>query len=170
METALVVAMTRNRVIGREGAMPWRLSGEMRYFKSLTMGKPLVMGRKTFESIGRPLPGRDTIVVTRQDGLAIEGVTVAADLPSALLIARDKAEARGAAEIMVAGGGQIYAQALPLADRLYVTEIDATLEGDTLFPEIDPADWREVSRESQIEDQPGGPALRYDKVVLERRG
>lgn len=137
----IVVAMADNGVIGREGAMPWHLSSDLKYFKGLTLGKPMVMGRKTFESIGKPLPGRTTFVVSRDPGFAPAGVTVLGDVEAALDAALAHAEASGAPSVVVAGGGVVYAAAMPRADRLYVTRIAARPEGDTRFPPIDRDIW-----------------------------
>ncbi len=138
----IVVAMAENGVIGREGAMPWHLSSDLKYFKAITLGKPMVMGRKTFESIGKPLPGRRTFVVSRDPGYAPEGVTVFSDIDAALSGALDHAEASGAPSVVVAGGGVLYAATMSRADRLFVTRIAATPDGDTRFPMIDPAVWQ----------------------------
>ena len=143
----LIAAVARNGVIGDDNQLLWRLSSDLKRFKALTLGKPLVMGRKTFASIGKPLPGRETIVITRDENFAVEGVSAARSVEDALHLARDKAQAMGADEIMIGGGGEIYAQTLGLADRLYLTEVDAAPEGDARFPALDPALWREVSRE-----------------------
>jgi dihydrofolate reductase len=147
---ALVAAVARNGVIGSGGALPWRLSSDLKRFKALTMGKPLVMGRKTYESIGRALPGRTTIVVTRDRGFAAEGVAVAADVDEALRLAEAAARAAGADEIVVAGGGEIYAQTIGRAGRLYLTEVNLAPEGDARFPAVDPTRWREVARERGV--------------------
>lgn len=144
---ALVVAVADNGVIGAEGAMPWRLATDMKRFRTLTMGKPVVMGRKTFASIGKPLAGRVNIVVTRQRGFAAEGVTVAASLEAALAAGAKAAVEEGAGEVMVIGGGEIYALAMPHANRLYVTHVHAKPGGDATFPPIDPARWRRSSSE-----------------------
>ena len=146
-EIVLIVAMAQDRVIGRDNDMPWRMSSDLKHFKALTMGRPMVMGRKTFQSIGRPLPGRTSIVVTRDAGFAAEGVILQPTLMAALELGREIAIRDGVGEVMVTGGGEIYAQALPLADRLEVTEIDLAVEGSVRFPAIDPAIWQEVSRE-----------------------
>jgi dihydrofolate reductase len=138
---ALVVAMAKNRCIGRDGGLPWHISEDLKYFKRVTTGHAILMGRKTWESIGRPLPNRRNVVITRQ-ALAIPGVDVAPDLASAIRVARQG----GDAEPRIVGGGSIYAAALPLATTLYVTEIDEAVAGDTFFPAWDPAEWREVSR------------------------
>lgn len=146
---ALIVAMGENGVIGDAGAMPWHLSSDLKRFRALTMGKPMIMGRKTFESIGRALDGRDTIIVTRQAELAVPGTHVAASLDEAIEQGRRLAARRGVGEIMVIGGAQIYALALPLADLIYLTRVHATPHGDTHFPDFDPDDWRELARERQ---------------------
>lgn len=164
MTVSLVVAMAANRVIGKVGGMPWRLPGEQKYFKAVTMGKPMIMGRKTYQSIGRPLPGRANIVVTRTGEVNAEGITVTHDFHDALKLARAIAEGNETDEIMVIGGGNIYEQALPLADRIYLTEIHADFDGDTFFPVLNDH-WREVSRTPGTPPE-GGPA--YDFVVLER--
>ncbi|WP_186386208.1 dihydrofolate reductase [Stappia sp. TSB10P1A] len=147
-EIVLVAAVGENDVIGADGDMPWKLSTDLKHFKRLTLGHPMVMGRKTFESIGRPLPGRRTIVVTRDAGWAHEGTTRAGSLDEAFALAADAAAEAGVSAIMVVGGGTIYAAALPLADRLEITRVHAAPEGDTLFPKIDPQEWREVTRET----------------------
>ncbi len=147
MPIVLVAAVAENGVIGANGGLPWRVKSDMRKFRAVTMGKPLVMGRKTFELIGRALDGRDVIVVTRQPDFAAEGVFVAANLKEALALAEARAAARGADEICVVGGGEIYAEALPLAERLYVTHVAAKPDGDTRFPKIVAREWVEVSRE-----------------------
>ena len=147
---ALIAAVARNGVIGAGEALPWRLSSDLKRFKALTMGKPLIMGRKTFQSIGGPLSGRETIVVTREAAFAPEGVEVARDLDAALRLAETKADAAGVCEIIVAGGGKIFAQTIARAWRLYITEVDLAPEGDAFFPPIDPALWREVRREAGV--------------------
>lgn len=147
MRITLVVAVSRNGVIGRAGGLPWKLSSDLKLFRRLTMGKPVIMGRKTWESIGRPLDGRLNIVVTRGAPIAHDGVVTARSLEEALGVARKRAEADGADDIAVIGGGEIYRQALPHADRIYLTEVDVTVGGDTTFPAPDPAVWQETSRE-----------------------
>ena len=143
---AMIVAMARNRAIGVENTLPWRISGDLQFFKRTTLGKPVVMGRKTFESIGRPLPGRQNIVITRNPDWRAEGVTAVSSLEAALEIAAGVAAEEGAQEVMVIGGAEIYRQALPLAERLYVTEVDAEVTGDAFFPVLD-GTWREASRD-----------------------
>ena len=136
----IVVAMAENGVIGRDGDMPWKLSTDLKRFKALTMGKPLVMGRKTFESVGgKPLPGRPHVIVSRGPAIDVPGVETRASLEAALERATAIAGASGVDEVCIAGGGEIYRQALPLADELHVTHVDAVIDGDTVFPAIDPA-------------------------------
>lgn len=138
---SLIVAMAANRVIGRDNALPWRLSEDLRRFKRLTLGHALVMGRKTWESIGRPLPGREIVVVTRQEGYGVPpGVSVARSVEEALETARGD-------EVFIAGGEEIFRQTIDRADRLYLTRIDKDFPGDTFFPEVDPERWRLVLRE-----------------------
>jgi dihydrofolate reductase len=144
----LVAAVARNGVIGANGGLPWRLSSDLKRFKALTWGKPLVMGRKTFASIGRALPGRDTIVVTRDPAFASAGVFVVHDLDAGLDLAAERASTMGADEIVIAGGGEIYAQTIARASRLFITEVALDAEGEARFPPIDPQEWREISRET----------------------
>ncbi len=167
MLISLIVAMAENRVIGRDGGMPWHLPGDLRYFKAVTLGKPVVMGRKTFESIGKPLPGRPNVVITRDANYAPDGAWAVGSLDEGLKLAQRLAGEDGADEIMVIGGGQIYAEALDVADRVYLTEVHMSVDGDTVFPELPPAQWREISREGdeQGEDD-SAPALSF--VVMER--
>lgn len=162
----IVVAMAKNRVIGRDNAMPWHLPADLKHFRALTMGKPMIMGRRTFESIGKPLPGRETIIVTRNGGYAApEGVHVVASFADALSLGQRRAAAMGADAVMVVGGGDIYAQALPLAARLELTEIDAMPDGDTHFPYFNTAAFRETRRDVQAA-QGGAPGHAF--VTLER--
>lgn len=142
---SLVAAVARNGVIGRDNDLPWRLPDDLRRFKEITLGKPVVMGRRTFESIGRPLPGRENRVVSRRAGFTASGCSVFSSLHEAL------AGIEG--EVMVIGGGQVYAEALPLAQRLYLTEVDAEVEGDARFPALDPTAWRESGRERHPADE-----------------
>jgi dihydrofolate reductase len=144
---SLIVAASTNNVIGAEGGLPWRLSADLRRFKEITMGKPIVMGRKTWESIGRPLPGRQNIVVTRQSGYQAEGCTVVDSARKAIDAAGD------ADEVMIIGGGNLYEHFLPLADRIYLTRVTADIEGDTVFPELAPSDWQIVSSTSFAADE-----------------
>ena len=149
----LLAAVADNGVIGRDNALPFRLSSDLKRFKALTMGKPVLMGRKTYLSIGKPLPGRTNIVVSRDGGFAPPGVSVALSLESALAMARDDALRRGADEIVVIGGTDIFAQTMPLADRMEITHVHAQPAGDTHFPPIDAAQWRAVARS----EHPAGP-------------
>ena len=147
MIVSLIVAMGKNRVIGANGAMPWRLPDELQRFKRVTMGHHIIMGRKTWESIGRLLPGRTTIIVTRQKNYTMPGAIIANTLTDAI------AKCASDVEIFVVGGGELYREALPKADRLYLTLVDASPEGDTLMPEINNAEWREVSAEDHAADE-----------------
>ncbi len=153
MTITLIAAVARNGVIGGDNRLLWRIKADLRRFRDLTLGKPVVMGRKTFLSIGKPLPGRDNIVLTRDRSFAAEGVHVVRSLEEALDAARRLGEARGADETMIAGGGDIYAQTIDRADRLRITEVDLEPEGDAHFPHIDPAIWREEA----LTDHPRGP-------------
>ena len=157
----LIVAMSENRVIGRHGGLPWRLSSDLRRFKRLTMGHHLLMGRKTFESLGRRLPGRTSVVITRQTGYTAAGAIVAASLEEA------QQRAAGDAQVFVIGGGEIYRLALPRADRIYLTLIHAQVDGDTLFPELPAADWRLVATqrgERTAQDEYEFSFLLYERV------
>ena len=144
---SIIAAVARNGVIGAHNRLIWKLSSDLKRFRALTMGKPVIMGRKTWDSIGRPLPGRTIIVVTRNAGFAVSGVFAAPNLDAALALARERAASVGASEIIIAGGGEIYRQAIDLADRIYMTEVALAPEGDAWFPAIDPGRWREVARE-----------------------
>jgi dihydrofolate reductase len=156
-----VVAMSANGVIGRDGGLPWRLPDDLRRFKAITMGRPLLMGRRTFESLGRPLPGRENIVLTRDMRWMADGVRVVHSLDEAL------AAVPGAEELMVIGGADIYRLAWPRLDRLELTEVHAEVEGDTRLDVHDPAEWREAAREHHPADQ--RHALPFSFVTLERR-
>lgn len=164
---ALILARADNGVIGRAGGLPWHLSGDLKFFKAQTLGKPVVMGRKTFQSIGKPLPGRPNLVITRDPQFRPEGVEVFATVEEALQRAQQLARESDAGEIMVIGGGQIYQRTLPLAERIYLTEVHAQPEGDTSFPDLDPALWREVRRDPPVSGGAEQPA--YSIVVLERK-
>lgn len=140
----LIAAIGENRVIGDNGRIPWRLPSDFAFFKARTLGKPVIMGRKTFESIGKPLPGRTNLVVSRQPGYQPDGVIVISSLDAALLHAETIATADNASEIIVAGGGEIYREALPRADRLVITHVALAPDGDARFPAIDAAAWQVV--------------------------
>jgi dihydrofolate reductase len=160
VSVSLIAAVGRNGAIGAQGGLPWRLSSDLKRFRALTMGKPLVMGRKTFESVGRPLPGRRVIVVTRDASWTRPALEVAHSLDEALALAKD------AEEIMIGGGGEVYRLALPLASRLYLTEVDLAPPADVRFPAIDPAQWREVSREAGVrgpKDEADFAFVEYDR-------
>jgi dihydrofolate reductase len=167
MEVVLVVAVAENGVIGAGGAMPWRLKSDMQRFKALTLNRPIVMGRKTFASIGRPLPGRTNIVVTRDPDFRAAGVVVTNSFANAGAIAKGDALRRFATEIAVIGGAEIYAQWLESADRLEITEVHARPDGDTSFAAIDAAVWQEVARVRN----PAGPAdsADFSYVTYRRR-
>jgi dihydrofolate reductase len=148
MRKALIVAMSRNRVIGRNNNLPWYLPGDLKYFKQATMGKPIIMGRKTWDSIGRPLPGRMNVVISRDAGReAPAGTVTAQSLEEALVKAEAQAELDGGDEVMIIGGGQIYAEALPMTDRIYITQVHAEVDGDAYFPEVNWDEWEEIGRE-----------------------
>ena len=152
--------MAENRVIGRANRLPWRLPADLRRFKSVTMGKPVIMGRKTYESIGTPLPGRSNIVVTRDPDYRAPGCEVVHSLEQAL------EAGAGHAEVMVIGGAELYRQALGRAERIYLTLVRAEVEGDALFPDIEPQQWRELERESHRADERN--QYDYDFVTLQR--
>jgi dihydrofolate reductase len=160
MEIALIVAVARNRVIGHGGALPWRIPADLKWFRARTMGHHLVMGRKTWASIGRPLPGRTNLVLSRDAELAAPGCVVCPSLDAAIAIA----ERAGERELFVIGGGELYREALPRADRIYATEVELAPAGDAFFPELDRAQWIECSSEAHAAAD--GPAFRF--VVLER--
>ncbi len=163
---AHIVALNRQRVIGVENRLPWHLPADLKHFKALTMGKPIIMGRKTWESIGRPLPGRENIVVTRQQGYGATGAKVCASLEDALDVARESAERDGLDEIFVIGGETLYRQSLSSVDRVYVTEVAAEVDGDAFYPELDERDWGEVSRQDFAAEE-SAPA--YAFVNYQRR-
>lgn len=148
LPVSLIVATTRNQVIGQDNQMPWHLPDDLRYFKQRTLGKPIIMGRKTWESLGRPLPGRLNIVISRQNDIALEGAEVFTDLAQAIQRGQEWAAEQGVDEVMVIGGGQIYQQALELAQRIYLTRIDLELEGDTFFPVLDAQHWQQAGAQS----------------------
>jgi dihydrofolate reductase len=163
MRISLIVAMSRNRVIGIDNRLPWHLPGDLKRFRSLTMGHAIIMGRRTWESIGRPLPGRRMLVVSRQPDYRVEGATVCASLEGAL------AACRGDDEVFVIGGEQLFAAALPAADRIYLTVVEADFAGDTWMPDFDAAQWREVERASVGADATNAHACTYsvyDRVRL----
>ena len=169
IKLCLVVARGRNHVIGVDNDLPWRLGSDLKNFKAITLGKPVIMGRKTWDSIGRPLSGRPNLVITRDTDFQAQGASVWTSLPLAIEAARAMAQTMAQTmakttlqnEVCVIGGGQIYAEALPFADRLYLTEVDAAPTGNAFFPAFDEADWAEASRK----EFPAGPRDDHDFVV-----
>lgn len=159
---SLIWAMDKNRLIGSKNTLPWRLPADMQWFRRQTMGKPVLMGRKTFESIGKPLPGRENIVLTRQQGLVFEGCHVVASPAEA------RATVPDAGEIMVIGGSEIYSLLLPMADRLYCTLIDAEFAGDAWFPDFDLGEWKQLY--SEVHEPDAANAYGYQFVIYERIG
>jgi dihydrofolate reductase len=158
---AIIVAMAKNRTIGVDNTLPWRCPEDLKHFKALTMGHHMIMGRKTYDSIGKPLPGRTTVVVTRNEGLQIEGCLMAHSLEQSI------AACAGDEEVFVVGGAELYTQALPLVDTLYITEIQQDVEGDAHFPAFDKAEWQEVSREVRKQETP--QPLEYHFVCYRRK-
>jgi dihydrofolate reductase len=157
---AIIVAVAENGVIGNDNRLPWHLPDDLKRFKTLSMGKPVVMGRRTFESIGRPLPGRRNIVVSRQPGLAIEGTVVARSLDAAL------AAAGTAPEVVVIGGAEIFRLVLPRTDTIHLTRVHARVAGNVIFPELDPGEWRETAVEHHAADERHQYAFTF--VTLQR--
>ena len=157
----LVVAVARNGVIGRDGDLPWRLPSDLKRFKQLTLGRPVLMGRKTWESIGRPLPGRPNIVVTRDAAFSAPGAEVVSSLDEGLAAARREAKALGVGEVCIIGGGQIYAQVFDRADILHVTHVEADVEGDARFPAIDPAVFEKVAEEPIPQGEKDSHAMHF---------
>jgi len=164
---SLIVAIAENGVIGERGALPWRLSSDLRRFRRLTIGKPVIMGRKTYQSIGKPLPQRDNIIVTRQVDFRADGIHAAASTEAALELAHDLARRRGADEIMVIGGAEIYRALLPHAGRIHLTEVHTEAAGDTRLGPFDPVHWREVARERASAGARDDADMSF--VTLERR-
>lgn len=160
MNISIVVAADENGVIGKDNKLPWRLPADLKHFRELTLGKPVLMGRKTFESIGKPLSGRRNIVLTRAAGVTIEGCTVVNSLDDAI-------DAAGEAdELMIIGGAEIYRESLELANRIYLTRVHTAVEGDTRFPDLDYDEWRETSIEEHAPDERNEHAYSFE--VLER--
>lgn len=160
MSLSIIVAMAKNHTIGINNTLPWRCPEDLKHFKTLTMGHHMIMGRKTFDSIGKALPGRTTVVVTRNNDLEVEGCVIAHSLPEAI------AACTGDTEIFVVGGAELYRQAITLVDTLYITEIQQDVDGDAHFPEFDKNDWREVSREVRSQEAP--QPLNYHFVTYSR--
>ncbi|TKB48068.1 type 3 dihydrofolate reductase [Ferrimonas sediminicola] len=160
MRLSMIACMARDRVIGKENQMPWHLPADLKHFKAVTMGKPVVMGRRTFESIGRPLPGRHNVVITRNPAFRADGVTLVASIDEALaLLAHEE-------EVMIIGGGQLYASLLPRTDRLYLTLAQMSVDGDTRFPDYGQLQWREIECRVRPADDANDCDLHF--VTLER--
>ncbi len=166
LPVVIVVAVAENGVIGRRGQMPWRIPGDLKHFKAVTMGKPVVMGRKTYDSIGKPLPGRTNIVLTRDKSWRAEGVLVGHSLNEVLKLANEDAEKTDAKEIAIIGGSALFDETLPIAAKIELTEVHAKPEGDVFFPEYDRAAFRETRREGPIRGEKDDHA--YSVVTLER--
>lgn len=165
MKLALIVAAATNNVIGLNNQLPWHLPQDLKYFKAKTLGKPIVMGRKTYESIGRPLPGRTNIVITRQQGWRADpDVLIAHNIDQALELARDLVGAESDAEVMVIGGAEIYRNCLPQADRVYLTRIEKDVEGDAYFPSLPEGEWQQTSSSAGVDDAP----VRHQFLVFDR--
>lgn len=166
MKLALIVAAARNNAIGKNNTLPWHLPQDLKHFKAVTLGKPIIMGRKTYESIGRPLPGRPNIVITRQSDWMVDGVLVAADLAAAIDLAERAASELESKpdEVMIIGGAEIYRCSIDLAQRIYLTRIGVDIDGDAFFPELDSHSWKQVSV------TPGDAAspLPYEFLTFER--
>ncbi len=159
---AMIAGVARNNVIGADGGIPWKIPSDMAFFKRTTMGKPIVMGRKQYETVGKPLPGRTNIVVTRRLDYAPQGIIVVNSLDAALEQARGIASTDGVGEVMVIGGGDVYTQAMSLAGRLYISHVDLEPQGDVLFPPIDPAVW-------QVVEEPEVPISDKDSAAFRVR-
>jgi dihydrofolate reductase len=167
VKLSMIVAAAQNRVIGRDNALPWYLPNDLKYFKQTTLGKPIIMGRKTYESIGKPLPGRTNIVITRQTDYQPDGVKVVHSVAEARDLAESVCLIDGQEEAMVMGGAEIYTLALPDADRLYLTEVHADVDGDAYFPEYDKTEWQEISREDFSAE--GSNPYNYSFVVYDKK-
>ena len=166
MIVSIVVAMGENRVIGRDGGLPWHIPGDLKLFKKITMGKPIIMGRKTWESLGRPLPGRPHVVITRDTNYKAAGAYVVHDIDKALSVAQELAVALEEEEIMIIGGAEIYRLAMAKVDRLYLTEVALSPDGDAFFPDLDTAQWCEISRTAFPS---GDDVSSYSLVIMESK-
>ena len=164
---SMMVAKASNNVIGRDNKLPWYLPNDLKYFKKVTFGKPVIMGRKTWESLKGPLPGRTNIVITRQPDYVAEGAKVVSTLDDAVEMAENVAFIEGQEETVIMGGAEIYKLALPKADRLYLTEVHADVDGDTFFPDYDTSEWNEIGREDFAAEGPN--PYDYSFVVYERK-
>jgi dihydrofolate reductase len=163
---SMIVATADNNIIGKDNDMPWHLPADLAYFKKVTLGKPIIMGRKTFESIGRPLPGRRNIVISRDESYQAEGIDSVTSVEQALALVDGSDGNEGAEEIMVIGGGAIYAHCLPKADRLYITHINAAIDGDTQFPNYDDGSWKKTA--SAVRDSDEKNVHQLDFCVYEK--
>lgn len=161
MTISIIVALAKNRVIGKNNNLPWHIPQDLAHFNKLTMGKPVIMGQKTFESIGKPLSGRKNIILTKDNNFQPAGCISVHSIGDALTVADE------AAEVMIAGGASVYSQFLPLADRMYLTLIDADIEGDAYFPEFDWSDWREVEKTENLPDK--NNPYKYAFLTLQRK-
>ena len=166
MRTSLIVAAAENGTIGQNGRIPWHVSADLRYFKQVTMGAPVIMGRKTYESIGFALPGRSNIVVTRNKKFQAPDVDVVLNLKDALSKARVILEKEGGEELFVIGGAEIYAQAMRMADRIYLTRVHAEFPGDVFFPPLEEDSWKEVASEKQLAESENSPSFSF--MIFER--
>jgi dihydrofolate reductase len=160
MTLSIIVAVSENGVIGRQGGLPWHLPGDLKWFKAKTVGHTLIMGRKTYESVGRPLPGRTTVVITRDPLFVPDGVAIARSVDEAI------GKAPGDDEVFIGGGGEVFRQILPAVHRMYITRVHAHIDGDTYFPEVDWSRWRETFREDHPADEKN--AYPYSFVIYER--
>jgi len=160
-KVTIVVAVSANGVIGRDGGLPWHLPTDLKRFKALTLGKPVIMGRKTWASIGRPLPGRPNIVISRDPDFRAEGATVVRSLEEAVTLARQQARALGVEAVCVIGGGEIYRQAIGAADILHITEVAAEVDGDTRFPPVDPGAFEKIVDEPLPQGEKDSHAMRF---------
>jgi len=162
LRLSILVAMAKNRVIGRDNRLPWHLPADLKHFKFLTMGQTIVMGRKTYESIGKPLPGRANIVITRQMDYEIPGAVVVNSLEDALLVCEETSTID--TENFIIGGEKLYQQTIKICQRMYITEIQSNFDGDVFFPQFDPGDWEEMQRDKHVDGN-----LEYHFVVLDRK-
>ncbi len=160
-------AVADNGVIGKDNDMPWHVSSDLKRFKALTMGKPLLMGRRTFESIGRPLPGRANVVITRDETFSAKGILIASSIENAMEICEQDADVKGVDEIAVIGGGSIYKALWDRADRLYVTHVHAEPEGDTFVPDIDEQVWKQISKDETVQGERDSAPMTF--AIYERR-
>lgn len=165
MRCALIVAVAENSVIGIDNKMPWHIPADLKYFKKVTMGKPLLMGRKTFESLGKPLPGRPHIVITRNPTFEYPGVSVVHSIEAGYVLASKTAQSMELEEFMLIGGANVYAQLLAKVDRMYLTQVHASFEGDAFFPDYDRVQWQQTSRE---DIDPTENTVGYSFIVLDR--